>query len=176
MLPKVNISALTELNSTMDMIKQLEQYKAKNSAIGLNGDTFQPDGFLTFFRNRGLPFKFYVNNKGVSIGSRSAYDENIAILHQYLTNNANSERTSCEATIRELEMYKSNNWAIGLNGDTLQPDGFNTFFAARSLTFKPYVRSTSGVSIGQRSAYDANAKTLKRYMEQVSVVLEEMAA
>ncbi|AFZ27883.1 hypothetical protein Cylst_5906 [Cylindrospermum stagnale PCC 7417] len=162
---QVSLIPAQEIRATQDKLKELQNYQNNNWAIGLNGDTFQPDGFLGFFSQRGLSFKYYINNQGVSVGSPSAYGENITTLERYIANIRAEEQASVESTIKELEYYKSNFWAIGLNGDTLQPDGFNNFFAARELTFKPFVRSK--VSIGQESAYDENIATLRNYLKSI---------
>jgi hypothetical protein len=158
----VSLIPVQEVRAAQEKIKGIQEYQHKNWAIGLNGDTFEPDGFLGFFTQRGLSFKYYVNNKGVSVGSPAAYGENVTTLERYIANIRTEERARVDAIIKELESYKSHFWAIGLNGDTLQPDGFNSFFAARELPFKPFVRSK--VSIGQESAYDENVTTLRNYL------------
>lgn len=162
-LPKISVSAITETKAVIETINGIKDYQSKNWAIGLNGDSFQPDSFLGFFTQRGLSFSYYVLNHGVSIGSPAAYDANIKVLQQYLNAFQTNEKTQCQSVIGELESYKVNFWAIGLNGDTLQPDGFNPFFAERGLPFLPFVRS-KGVIIGDESAYDKNIATLKSYL------------
>jgi hypothetical protein len=157
-----------EIKAAEATLKGLQDYKSKYWAIGLNGDTFEPDGFLAFFTQRGLPFKCFISNQGVTVGSPSNYDDNIATLNAYIAGLRSAEQTAVNSTIQELRTYKSNFWAIGLNGDTLQPDGFNTFFAARELPFKPFVRSR--VSIGQESAYEQNIATLTNYINSISLV------
>lgn len=165
---EVSLIPLQEIKAALGMIKELQDYKSQNWAIGLNGDTFEPDGFLKFFTQRGLAFKYYVNNKGVSVDSPSAYDENITTLNSYIDTLRSEEYTAADSTIKELKAYKAKFWAIGLNGDTLQPDGFNTFFAARELPFKPFVRSR--VSIGEESAYNVNIGTLESYIKSLGYV------
>jgi Dyp-type peroxidase family len=73
---------------------------------------------------------------------------------------------ACEYKMAELKEYKALNWAIGLNGDTLEPDGFVKFFDERNLPFEYYVRS-QGVSQGDDSAYEKNITTLKNYITQL---------
>jgi Dyp-type peroxidase family len=73
---------------------------------------------------------------------------------------------ACEYKMAELKEYKALNWAIGLNGDTLEPDGFVKFFDERKLPFDYYVRS-QGVSQGDDSAYEKNITTLKNYITQL---------
>jgi len=167
-LPKVKTNAVQEIKNASTTISGLLDYKKKNWAIGLNGDTFQPDGFLQFFNDRELPFKYYLVSQGVSIGNQSAYDANVTTITQYVGTIRQSEMDACQKVIGDLQSYKSKFWAIGLNGDTLQPDDFNNFFAERGLTFLPFVRSTHGVHIGQESAYDANITTLKNYMSTLN--------
>lgn len=165
-LPQVSTNAVQELKKAQSTIQSLEEYQKKNWAIGLNGDTFEPDGFLTYFTNRALNFQYYVQNKGVSIGTSQAYSENINTINGYVQNIVDTEVSACEKTISELQTYEKNFWAIGLNGDNLQPDGFNPFFASRELTFKPFVRS-KGVSIGEESAYSENINTLNQYISEL---------
>jgi len=153
-----------EIEAAKKIIAELEEYKKKNWAIGLNGDTTQPDGFLTFFNQRKLPFKFYLLNQ-VRLGGYSAYDENIATLEKYIEDVINQESDACEYTIAEIEEYQDRHWAIGLNGDDpTKTDGFVNFFGERELPFKFYVRSKTGVSLGEKSAYAENIKTLEIYI------------
>ena len=154
-----------EIKAIKETIANLDNYKSKNWGIGLNGSTFQPDGFLTFFTQRNLPFQYYVVNYGASIGSSAAYDQNINTLKALADKIREAETAKANKVIADLQTYKANFWAIGLNGDTLQPDGFNNFFAERQLTFKPFVRSTSGVNIGEQSAYDENIRVLQDYIK-----------
>lgn len=163
-LPKTSVSAVAEAKAVNDVIKGIKDYQSKNWGIGLNGDTFQPDGFLSFFTQRGLHFKYYVVNKGVSIGSPEAYTANINELQNYISSVKISEKNQCQSVLNDLASYKSKFWAIGLNGDTLQPDAFDQFFAERGLQFFPFVRSKTGVSIGDESAYDKNIATLQAYV------------
>lgn len=76
----------------------------------------------------------------------------------------NPEIEQCRSMINELRLYKQRYWAIGLNGDTLQPDGFVAFFSQRNLPFEYFVRSR-GVSRGDYSAYDRNIATLENYIK-----------
>ncbi|BAZ29879.1 hypothetical protein NIES4074_23260 [Cylindrospermum sp. NIES-4074] len=161
----VSLIPAQEIRAAQEKINGIRDYQSRNWAIGLNGDNFEPDAFLGFFTQRGLAFKYYINNKGVTVGSASAYGDNIATLERYVNNIRAEEHTAVESTINELAAYKSNSWAIGLNGDTLQPDGFNSFFAARELPFKPFVRGR--VSIGNESAYDENIATLRNYLNSL---------
>ncbi|MCX4029526.1 hypothetical protein H0A36_03700 [Endozoicomonas sp. SM1973] len=168
-LPKVNTNVVQELQEAKSTINRLQEYQSKNWAIGLNGDTFQPDNFLTYFDNRDLAFNYYVQNKGVSIGNSTAYTNNINEVKKYALAIVESEVSATNKTISELENYKNNFWAIGLNGDSLQPDNFNNFFADRNIQFKPFVRN-KGVEIGQESAYDENINALREYIGQLEDV------
>ena len=155
-----------EIAAAKKVISELQDYKNKYWAIGLHGDTLQPDGFVRFFNARNLPFQYFVRSQGVAVGEQSAYDDNIATLNQYIEQVRDREISAVEATINELLNYQNSYWAIGLNGDTLQPDGFVTFFGDRSLPFQYFVRS--GVSLGEQSAYDENIATLRKYIDSLS--------
>jgi Dyp-type peroxidase family len=159
-----------EIEAAKDKITELKAYRDHKEggkpapwAIGLNGDTVQPDGFLTFFNQRKLPFKFYLLNQ-VGLGEPSAYDTNIETLEKYIKDVVNQEIDACEYKIAELKEYKDHQpqWAIGLTGDTSEPDGFVNFFGERDLPFKFYVRSKKA-SLGDPSAYDQNIATLEIY-------------
>jgi len=168
-LPEVWIIPKQEIETVNTTINGLKDYQSRNWAIGLNGDTLQPDGFLKFFEDRQLAFQFYVRSHGVSIGEPSAYENNIATLGHYSADVYNAESKRIESTISELKNYQSKNWAIGLNGDTLQPDGFVKFFGERNLMFDYYVRS-QGVTLGDPSAYEKNIETLENYMKSIPKV------
>ncbi|AOK24778.1 hypothetical protein WM34_33025 [Burkholderia ubonensis] len=159
----VNVTAKAEINAANAKIAELKDFQSRNWAIGLNGDTLAPDSFLSFFTERNLPFSYYVRARGVSVGEPSAYQANIETLTQHIAAIRASEALAVGATIRELELYKSRNWAIGLNGTTLQPDGFLPFFGTRSVPFEYYVRS-GGVELGSPSAYDTNIRNLQQYL------------
>lgn len=167
-LTKVEVSGTKEIGNCNNIIAQIKDYKSKNWGIGLNGSTFQPDGFLTFFTQRNLPFSYYVVNYGASVGSPAAYQANIDTLEKHIAEVRSSETTAANKIIASLKDYKAKFWGIGLTGDTLKPDGFNAFFAERELAFKPFVRSGSGVSIGEQSAYDENISTLEGYVKGLS--------
>ncbi|NTX32055.1 hypothetical protein HT746_33920 [Burkholderia pyrrocinia] len=159
----VNVTAKVEINAANKTIGELKDYQSRNWAIGLNGDTLAPDGFLSFFTERNLPFSYYVRARGVSIGEPSAYQANIETLTHHIAAIRASETNAVNATIRDLELYKSRNWAIGLNGTTLQPDNFLPFFGTRSVPFEYYVRS-GGVELGSPSAYDTDIRNLTQYL------------
>ena len=159
-----------EIQAAQNIIAELQNYKQRNWAIGLNGDTTQPDGFLTFFNQRKLPFEFYLQNQ-VGLGNSSAYDNNIATLNRYIKDVITQEIDACEYKIAELEEYKGLNWAIGLNGDTIEPDGFVNFFGERELPFEFYVESHN-VSLGNSSAYDKNITTLNNYITELETELK----
>lgn len=155
-----------ELQAAQDIIAELLNYQKNNWSIGLNGDTLEPDGFFTFFNQRNLPFKLYLLNQ-VSLGDSSAYDENIATLNKYIEDVRNQEIEASEYKIAELKEYKELYWAIGLNGDTLEPDEFVSFFGERELPFTFFVRSQN-VSLGDESAYEQNIATLNNYIMRMS--------
>ena len=139
-------------------------------AIGLNGDTLQPDAFFTFFKARGLPFAFFVRSrvKKVVLGEDSAYEQNIITLNKYIEDIISQESEKCKLKIVQLEDYKKNNRPIGLNGDYQKPDEFIDFFAERDLPFAFYVWNVKGVSPqGNYSAYDQNIATLNDYIKKL---------
>jgi Dyp-type peroxidase family len=77
-----------EIDASEYKIFELKEYDELDWAIGLNVDVSPPkkDEFAKFFEARNLPFKSYVRrpDKNVSQGDRSAYDENINTLNQYI--------------------------------------------------------------------------------------------
>lgn len=166
------MSVLDEITTCTKVISQIQDYHNKNWAIGLNGDTLAPDGFLKFFAERQLPFAYYVRSvtTDISIGEPTAYQANTDTIKNYVQGLVAKETAAVNGTISELTSYKNNFWAIGLNGDTLQPDGFLAFFDVRDLPFAYFVRS-KGHSLGEQSAYDQNVATLQGYLKKVSQMM-----
>ncbi|AXE29673.1 hypothetical protein DK842_07050 [Chromobacterium phragmitis] len=162
----VNVPAKKEIEASNSIISQLKDYQSKNWAIGLNGDNLAPDGFLAFFTERRLPFAYYVRSQGVSVGEPSAYQINIDTLNHYVALIRSSEGLAVHGVITQLNHYKSQNWAIGLNGSTLQPDDFLPFFDTRGVPFAYYVRS-GGVELGTPAAYENNIKALQQYLSSL---------
>jgi hypothetical protein len=159
----VTVNVKSELQACNTVIAGILDYQNKNWAIGMTGDTLQPDSFLAFFTARKLAFLYYVRSSdGVSVGDPDAYQKNIDTLHEYMDELIANEKKQVEAQIQELKNYKTNNWAIGLNGDTLQPDGFMPFFAQRELPFFMYVQNES-LAVGDSSCYDKNINMLLSY-------------
>ena len=164
-LPEISTLPKLEIESAKSLAAELLDYKNRYWAIGLNGDTLQPDGFLKYFQDRNLPFEYFVRSStGVTVGKETAYDANIATLKKYEETLLENEKNACNSKITELGQYKEKNWAIGLNGDTLLPDGFVEFFGDRKLKFDYYVRS-QGLSLGEESAYENNMATLRNYLK-----------
>lgn len=108
----------------------------------------------------------YLQNHA-SLNDSKAYDENIKTLNKYIQDVRNQEIEASEFKIAELKEYQERNWAIGLNGDTREPDGFLSFFGERELPFQFYVRSKN-VSLGDTSAYNRNIKTLNKYISSLN--------
>lgn len=154
-----------EIEAAKEIIAELRNYQDHNWSIGLHGDTIEPDGFLTFFNQRNLPFEFYLLNQ-VVLGDCTAYDKNIKTVEKYIEDVRNQEIEASEYKIAELMEYKELYWAIGLNGDTREPDGFLSFFGERELPFQFFVRSKN-VSMGDKGAYDQNIETLNDYISSL---------
>ncbi len=154
-----------EIQAAKDKINELRDYQARNWAIGINGDTLQPDEFLNFFNQRHLEFEFYLRNQ-VGLGDNGAYDRNIKTLTQYIKDVRNKEIEECEYKIAELKEYQELNWAIGFDGETLNPDQFVRFFGERHLPFQFYVKNKT-VSLGDQSAYNQNIDTLNDYIRSL---------
>ncbi len=155
-----------EIQAARDMIAELRNYQQRNWAIGLNGDTLQPDGFLALFNQRNLPFKFYLLNQ-VQLGNSSAYDANIATLNQYIEDICNQEIEASEYKIAELEEYRELNWSILSKTDTFKPDKFVSFFGERELPFKFGV-DNGNIVTNDPSAYEENITTLKDYISSLN--------
>ncbi|WP_199302844.1 Dyp-type peroxidase domain-containing protein [Oscillatoria sp. FACHB-1406] len=154
-----------EIEAAQATIAELEKCRETNCGIGLCGDPLEPDELLTFFYQRNLPFKAYLI-EGLVLGSASAYQQNITTLEQYIEDLCNQEIEASEYKIAELEEYKELYWAIGLQGDTLEPDDFVNFFGERDLPFQFFVRGEN-VLLGDESAYDQNIKILIEYIHSL---------
>jgi hypothetical protein len=156
---------LSEAQWAKETIGQINEYKSRNWAIGLNGDTGKPDGFTTSFAERDMNFVTYIRGAGLSIGTPDAYGQNIALITAYIERERQEEITLVNSIIAQLVDYKSRNWAVGLSWPDGQPDGFTRFFAVRSLPVAYYLRGN--ISVGDPSAYDDNIKPLQGYLETV---------
>ena len=113
-----------------------------------------------------VPFKHWVTMKGGEFFFAPSMSFLKSLAPEPSRNEITQDIDACEYKMAELKEYKALNWAIGLNGDTLEPDGFVKFFEERKLPFEYYVRS-QGVSRGDDSAYEKNITTLKNYITQL---------
>jgi len=171
---------IEEIEAGKQIIMELLTYKENDWAIGLHGDTLQPDKFLTFFNQRELPFKFYLLNQ-VGLGDSKAYQENIKTLAQYLEDAINQEIEASEYKITELKEYKRLCWDIGVywrvvycSTGEIEKEGWETdtlanFFGERGeleLPFKFYVQSKD-IKLGNSNAYEENIATLETYIERL---------
>ena len=154
-----------ELQAAQKMIAELRNCQKLNWAIGLDGDTLQPDKFLAFFNQRNLSFKFYLRNK-LPLGKSSAYDENIATLNQYVTDLRSQEIEASEYKIAELKEYRELDWSILSQTDTFKPDKFVSFFGERDLPFK-FVVDSGNIVLDDESSYEDNIKTLTGHISSL---------
>ena len=158
---------IQEIEAGKNIIMELRDYQGKNWAIGLHGDTRQPDKFLTFFNQRELPFKFYLLNQ-FQLGNSNAYKENIKTLAEYLEDAINQEIEASEYKIIELKEYQRLNWDIGVfcRNEAWETDTLVNFFGERELPFEFYVPSQNNVPAGS-DAYTKNIETLEAYIARV---------
>jgi hypothetical protein len=158
---------IQEIEAGKNIIMELLDYQRQNWAIGLHGDTTQPDKFLTFFNQRELPFKFYLLNK-FRLGNSNAYKENIKTLAEYLEDAINQEIEASEYKIIELKEYQRLGWDIGVfcRNKAWETDTLVNFFGERELPFEFYVPSQKSVPDGS-DAYTKNIETLEAYIARV---------
>ncbi len=74
------------------------------------------------------------------------------------------ELHACQQQVSLLLDSQREQRSIGMDSETLQPDALLAFFTERNLPFAYYVRSCSGIAIGEASAYEKNIATLNMYM------------
>lgn len=72
-----------EIRSVNDKINDILAFKSQDWSIGLSWPTGQPDAFARYFTARGLPIAQYLRGP-VSMGEKTAYDQNIATLNAYV--------------------------------------------------------------------------------------------
>lgn len=154
-----------EIQAAQKMITELRNYQQLNWAIGLDGDTLQPDKFLAFFNQRNLSFKFYLLNQ-FPLGRATAYDENITTLNQYVEDIRSQEIEASEYKIAELKEYRELDWSILSQTDTFKPERFVSFFGERDLPFK-FVVDSGNIVLDDESSYEDNIKTLKDYISSL---------
>ena len=174
--PMVAVDVIDESSKVDDIILRIGEFESKQWAIGLDGQTLKADAFLKFFQDRSLDFKFYVQSaNGVSTGTPEAYQENITVLKGYKEKILQEEITELERIATELKQYQESAWAVGLDGDSLQPDQFLKYFADHNLPFDIYVQHDF-VTIGNASSYDKNIMTLDDYRLKLELALHGQAA
>jgi hypothetical protein len=166
-LPQVSVDLLTEVKNVDQTIAELQTYEGRFWAIGLNGDTLQPDGFQRFFAARDLNFRFFVRSMPrLSLGDSLAYQENQRELRSYRHRIIQEERLKVEQTARQIMIAEQLDAAVGFTADIVQPDQFIQFFGERGLEISYYVRSPS-FNLGEPSAYEQNLQVLRDYAQKL---------
>lgn len=67
--------------------------------------------------------------------------------------------------LKQIGIYKSNNWAIGQLYPSGGADAFTYFFSIRGLPIYNYLRGT--IQLGDPSAYDCNIAILSEYINNM---------
>jgi len=166
-LPQVSVNVLTEVKSVDQVIADLQTYESRFWAIGLNGDTLQPDGFQRFFAARDMNVRYFVRSvSGISLGDASAYQENRRELRSYRHRIIQEELMKVEQMAQQIMIAEQLDSAVGFTSDTAQPDQFIKFYGERGLEIRYYVRSPS-FNLGESSAYEQNLKVLLNYAQKL---------
>jgi hypothetical protein len=166
-LPKVSVDVLSEVKSVDQVLDDLITYESRFWAIGLNGDTLQPDAFHRFFAARDMKFQFFVRSmSGVVLGDISAYQENRLVLLDYRRRLIEEEIAQAELIVQQIMTAQKQDAAVGLTADTVQPDNLITFFGERGLEIRYYVRGPS-FTLGDSSAYEHNLQVVRAYIQQL---------
>lgn len=150
--------SLTEFRIWNTARTQAEIKQNMNSRLRVN-----EAGLVGYYPFNGDGNDQTINANNGTIHGATWQQASIPLVTKKTINKNAKQIEECEAIIKELRTYKERFWAIGVNGTTLQPDGFLTFFAARKLPFKFFVRGA--VSLGEESAYDENIATLEKYIQ-----------
>ncbi len=75
------------------------------------------------------------------------------------------ELDACNSVLSSIYEYEKNYWAIGQRYPDGGPDGFTYFFSVRDIPIATYLRGT--ISLGEATAYEENAKNLKKYINWI---------
>lgn len=166
-LPKVSVDVMTEVQSVDHVVDELQDYESRFWAIGINGDTLQPDQFQKFFAARDMDVRYFVRSmSGVSLGEASAYQENRRMLLDYRHRVIQQELMEVDAIIRQLQIAQQQDAAVGFASGMTQPDQFIKFFGQRGLEIRYYVRGPS-FTLGDQSAYEQNLQVLQDYARKL---------
>lgn len=166
-LPKVSVDVLTEVTSVDQVLNDLQTYESRFWAIGLNGDTLQPDNFHKFFAARDISFQFFVRSmSGVSVGDSSAYQQNRQELQNYRHRIIEQELMEVEQLASQIMIAQQQDSAVGFTSGAAQLDQFTRFFGERGLEIRYYVRGPS-FNLGDQSAYEQNLQVLRDYAQKL---------
>jgi hypothetical protein len=162
-LPKVSVDVLSEVQNVDQVIQELDDYESRFWAIGINGDTLQPDQFQKFFAARDMEVRYFVRSfSGLSLGEASAYQENRRMLQDYRHRILQQELAEVNAVMRQIQIAQQQNASVGFTTGMMQPDQTIKFFGQRGLEIRYYVRGPS-FTLGDASAYQQNLNVLQDY-------------
>lgn len=165
--PQVKTDVVSEVKLIDEAIAGINDYESRGWAIGLTGDTLKPDHFLKFFQDRDLELAMFVRSySGVSIGDSTAYQADIKVLQDHKNKIVTEEVAELDKVIQDMTEYQRRAWAVGINGDTGEPDQFLLYFSEHSLPIQIFY-SQGFVAIGSDRAYDENMLTLQNYRNEL---------
>lgn len=166
-LPKVSVDVLSEVQNVDQVIQELDDYESRFWAIGINGDTLQPDQFQKFFAARDMEVRYFVRSvSGLSLGEATAYQENRRMLQQYRHRILQQELAEVSTVIRQIQIAQQQDASVGFTTGMMQPDQTIKFFGQRGLEIRYYVRGPS-FTLGDASAYQQNLKVLQDYARKL---------
>ncbi|HET9235971.1 MAG TPA: hypothetical protein VFO10_01900 [Oligoflexus sp.] len=166
-LPKVSVDVLSEVQKVDQVIQELDDYESRVWAIGINGDTLQPDQFQKFFADRDMEVRYFVRSfSGLSLGEASAYQENRRMLVDYRHRILQQELAEVNAVVRQIQIAQQQDASVGFTTGMMQPDQTIRFFGQRGLEIRYYVRGPS-FTLGDASAYQQNLKVLGDYARKL---------
>ncbi len=158
----------------LDALASMKRFRERNWAIGVNGDTLEPDPYFKYFRERGLEFRSYsLHPYGQeAIRDPSAYEENIQVLHRSLCEELELEQRACEEMKQRLLVLQRERAPIGF--DAMKgPDEIAEFFALRNLKVRVDPNPVN------TTAHETDLKELADYMQRLEtyrVELERMVS
>lgn len=166
-LPKVSVDVISEVQNVDQVIQELDDYESRFWAVGINGDSLQPDQFQKFFAARDMEVRYFVRSgSGLSLGEASAYQENRLMLQDYRHRILQQELAAVNAVIRQMQIAQQQEASVGFTSGMMQPDQTIKFFGQRGLEIRYYVRGP-GFTLGDASAYQQNLNVLQYYARQL---------
>lgn len=174
--PSVKVSIDKEIKNIDQMTNTIKDYQERYWAIGLDGDTLMPDNIVSFFADRNLEFKYYVDTgSGVKLGDSSAYEYDLDVLQAYKSKIIKAEINDANTMKSKLKAYRKAVSSPSFTGPLPPVEELLTYYAALRLPVD--FQSDSGeINVIADQAYEKNKKILDDYISRLKVIQKTVGA